>query len=64
MKPSALHPLIDLIDECIDRLNAARLPETVELLRMARLDLVARANGITDEELEIVALALRTASPG
>jgi hypothetical protein len=48
-----LLPLVDAIDKCIIRLNQAQLWETAELLRMARLDLAARANGISEEELEL-----------
>jgi hypothetical protein len=33
--------------------------ETAALLRMARIDLIARANGITEEELEFFVFALQ-----
>jgi len=54
-----LESLVGLIDECIAIVTAARLHETAELLRVARLDLVARLNGISDEELEQLASALQ-----
>jgi hypothetical protein len=59
MKPQALEALIAAINECIDQVTAANLLETAALLSMARLDLVARANGITEEELEFFAFALQ-----
>jgi len=58
MQPEKMRALIDVIDECINQVSRARLWETAELLRMAKLDLVARANGISEEELEIFSFAL------
>jgi hypothetical protein len=59
MKPQALEALVGAINECINQVTAANLLETAALLSMARLDLVARANGITEEELEVFAFALQ-----
>ena len=59
MKPQALEALIAAINECINQVAAANLWETAALLRMARIDLIARANGITEEELEFFVFALQ-----
>ena len=59
MKPQALEALITAINECIDQVVAAQLWETAVLLRMAKLDLIARAHGITEEELELFSFALQ-----
>ena len=59
MKPQALEALITAINECINQVVAAQLWETAALLRMAKLDLIARAHGITEEELELVSFALQ-----
>ena len=59
MEPQAIEALVGAINECIDQVTAANLLETAALLSMARLDLVARANGITEEELELFAFALQ-----
>jgi len=57
--------LVPVINECIKRLAAANMPETAELLRIARLDLVARTNGISEEELDLFAFALqKSCHPG
>jgi hypothetical protein len=53
--------LVPVINECIKRLTAAKMWETAELLRIARLDLVARANGISEDELELFTFALQKA---
>ena len=59
MQQKRLDSLVAAINECIIQLNEAELWETAELMRMARLDLLARANGITDEELELFSFALQ-----
>lgn len=62
MKNKKLEPLIATINVCITEVSKARLWETAELLRMARLDLVARAYGISEEELELFAFDLQRRS--
>jgi hypothetical protein len=52
--------LITSVDRCIQDATEAHLPETVALLRMAKLDLVARANGISEGELELFLFALES----
>lgn len=59
MKPQNLETLVGILDECVRRIDAAGLIETAHLLRMAKLDLVARANGISEEELEIFSYAVQ-----
>ena len=44
--------LSDVLDPCVSLATAAKLPETAMLPRIARLDVLMRANGITKEELE------------
>ncbi|GAA0583481.1 hypothetical protein [Rhizomicrobium electricum] len=58
MKKGALQPLIVELDNIIAAARAAKLEETVALLRMARLDLMMRAHGIATNELELVSFAL------
>jgi hypothetical protein len=59
LEQNKIEPLIGVINDCIAQLSAAKLCETAELMRMARLDLMARAYGISEEELEIFAFALQ-----
>jgi hypothetical protein len=59
MEPQAIEALVGAINECINQVTAANLMETAALLSMARLDLVARANGISEEELELFSFALQ-----
>jgi hypothetical protein len=49
----ALSNLIATVDRCIRDATAARLSETATLLRMARLDLIARVHGISEEEMDV-----------
>lgn len=53
MQANRVLPLVEAIDACITILCREHLWETAELLRMARLDLVVRANGISEAELEL-----------
>ncbi len=55
-----LDHLIAGVDRCIQDATEAHLPETVALLRMAKLDLVTRANGISEDELELFLFALES----
>lgn len=57
-KNGALQPLIVEIDNVIAAARAAKLEETVALLRIARLDLMMRAHDIAASELELVSFAL------
>ncbi len=43
--------LVEAIDEIIENVRAAGLDETVSLLKIARLDLVLRANGVSEADL-------------
>jgi hypothetical protein len=53
-----LSEIIDILDTCINSTTVANLHETTELLRIARLDILMRANGITEEELEYFLFAI------
>lgn len=53
--PTSALVLADVIAGCAARLEAS-FPETAILLEIARLDLMARVNGISDEEMHQVAL--------
>lgn len=57
-KNGALQPLIVEVDNIIAAARAAKLDETVALLRIARLDLMMRAHDIAASELELVSFAL------
>jgi len=59
-----LRDVITTLDSCIEKLTAAQLHETATLLSIARLDLVAHLNGITDQELQDVATAAQDAQAG
>lgn len=55
----ACEQLVDTLDICIKTLTAAHLEETAMLLRIAKLDLVVRSNGITEDELVSLLAILR-----
>jgi hypothetical protein len=44
--------VVATLDACIEKITAAKLPETATLLSIARLDLLSHLNGITDQELQ------------
>lgn len=48
------------ISACIVDLNAAGYHETAAMLAIARVDLLARRHGITEDELQYIAAASRT----
>jgi len=52
------HVLVERLDGVIDDAATAGLKETAALLRIARLDLLARANGIGEKDLDIFLQAL------
>jgi len=58
--PSVIHRLISELEECIRVAVEAELPETATLIRMAWLDLITRANGISEEEFEVFLFALES----
>ena len=60
--PQVYEQLMDMLDRCIGTVAAAKLAETALLLRVAQLDLAARVNGVTEDELELFAAALRRKS--
>jgi len=41
-----------LIGLCIDKVAAARMAETAAMLSIARIDLLARLHGVSEQELE------------
>ena len=47
-----LDELINWLDAYIEKIVAARFDETAALLRIARIDLIVRANGISEDELD------------
>jgi hypothetical protein len=57
-KMGALQPLIAELDNIIAAARAAKLEETVTLLKIARLDLTMRAHDIAADELELLSFAL------
>lgn len=57
-KANALQPLIAELERVIAAALAARLTETVALLRIARLDLKMRAHNVAADELELVSFAM------
>ena len=65
LRPTARSPsadeLAEVIAACADKL-AGSFPETATLLEIARLDLVARLHGISDEEMQQVACCGLTAA--
>lgn len=51
-QPPTLDQLINWLDAYIEKIAAAKLDETAALLRIARIDLIVRANGVSEDELE------------
>lgn len=49
--------LAAVIGAWAEKLSANGFPETATLLEIARLDLIARLNGISDEEMQAFAFA-------
>ncbi len=52
--------LIHQIEALIASAEAMELTETVALLRIVRIDLIVRANGVSEEELETFLFALES----
>jgi hypothetical protein len=50
--------LIKTLDGVIAEVSAAKFPETAMLLNIARIDLIARATGISEQEFEAFLSAL------
>jgi len=55
----SLDRIVEALNGIIAEVAAARLHETVELLKIARLDLIMRANGFSEGELEALLSAIR-----
>jgi len=49
-----LTDLISAVDTCISLTTAAKLGETAALLRIVKLDILLRTNGISEDELELL----------
>lgn len=58
-KAETLEPFIASLDDVIAAAVDADLVETAALLRIARLDLLMRLNGIDPNELEVLSYALQ-----
>lgn len=56
-KPKSLSPLLAELDAVITAATTTGLRETAELLRLARLDLVLRANGLTAQSFDLLSYA-------
>ena len=54
----ALGTLLASMDSAIQSAHGADLPDTVALLRLARLDLLMRANGVASEDIALVPFAV------
>ena len=50
----AAEDVVRMISACIIDLQAAGFAETADILAIARLDLLARLHGVSDEELELL----------
>ena len=55
-----LDQLINWLDAYIEKIAAAKLDETAALLRIARIDLIVRANGISENEIEAFLFAVES----
>lgn len=56
----ALEQLIADVENCIRSAENANYRETAALLRIAKIDLITRVNGISGEELEAFLFALES----
>jgi|GEM_PF-1302603 len=52
-----------MISACMVELQAAGFAETADMLAIARLDLLARLHGVSDEELELLITGPKNAPP-
>jgi len=57
MKPQTLRTLLLNLDTVIQSANEADLPDTAALLRLARLDLMLRAHGMTVDDITPISQA-------
>jgi len=63
-RASTVQDVVAKISACIVQLRAAGYGETAEILAIARLDLLARLHGLSDEELELLIASIEEgASP-
>jgi hypothetical protein len=60
LENSRLSYLIEELDKVISGVRSAGLEQTVALLKIARLDLVMQAHGVTEYELEMFLHAVET----
>ena len=63
VRESPLQELVEALDGVIAKVAAENLRETVALLNIARLDLVLRTNGFSEEELDALLAPLRERLP-
>ena len=63
VRESPLQELVEALDGVIAKVAAEKLRETVALLNIARLDLVLRTNGFSEEELDALLAPLRERLP-
>jgi hypothetical protein len=59
-QPPPFDRLIKTLDGFIAEVAASNLCETVALLQIARIDLVARAKGISEDDLDAVLFAVES----
>ncbi len=57
---SSFECLINSVENCIQEAELLKLSETAALLRMVKLDIVTRTNGISAGELDIFLFALES----
>ncbi len=60
VEATSLDRLIAAVDKCIEDAEIACLRESATLLRMAKIDLLTRANGISEKELDVFLFALES----
>jgi hypothetical protein len=58
-QPRDIEDVTSQISACIEELTAAGYHETAAMLAIARLDLLARRHGITEDELQYIMTAPR-----
>ena len=56
---SSLQHLVGALDELVSKVDSAGLTETVELLRIARIDLILRAHGFSEAEFDAFLAPIR-----
>ena len=56
LQVSRLEEVADLIDQCIETVSAAHMDETAAMLAIARVDLLARLYGVSEQEIDNIGL--------